>query len=139
MLHARELAQDVYYELKLHKRKSVSGWCAIASARVFEVLKSNGYEVAIHRIQGGHEWGHCFVVVHIDYRWYVVDLTYTQFDPYAPNILTEPYGQYKVRINIGPGKNKNYTECWTNDIRHFKNRLLAGWPVCQKPKDLAFA
>ena len=132
LLLARELAQDIYYELHLHKKKA-DGMCAIASARLFEVLKGNGFEVAIHRIQGGPNWGHCFVVVKVDCRWHVIDITYTQFDPFAPNILVEPYGQYKLRIKDGPGKEGGYTEKWTSDLKHFRQRFLAGWPNFQKP------
>lgn len=55
----------------------LSGWCAIASARLHRVLAAKGFKSELHMAHG--DWGsHVFLVV----EDHVVDVTATQFDEF---------------------------------------------------------
>lgn len=126
-----EICKDVYKREKLHPDHTV-GKCAKVTASLHLELLKNKIPSKLYVVNDCH----CFLTVDCDGIEYVLDLTYSQFNPWICTPLIEPLEQYKNRKNNfdiwGRRTKGNKIRC-TYSLKHFKKYLLRRWPFSQKP------
>ena len=111
---------DVKWCVNTALENDFCGWCARASARLFNALTAAGFNPRLH-IAESDEGGHVFVTV----RGYVVDITATQFD----NELEDPEPVTILERDISKDYwfyNTTKTFKTVTDLQRYQKKV--GWP-----------
>ena len=99
----------------------LSGWCAIASARLWKELQAKGINAEIHLSQEGY-CAHVFLVVDD----HVVDVTATQFRPFTHQPLVIKHLE-EAEVHWFYNANKKFDHI----VKLREDQVTNGWPVHQ--------
>jgi hypothetical protein len=123
----RETADLVRKALKLGKGNTFCQ-CAKASFALHAALsrKFPRQRFSLH-MYNDIFCGHCLVAARLGGERHAIDITFTQFDNKAPDVIVEPYAEYLARLRKKAFGGGRIEARKTTSSRHFRQYFLRNW------------